>query len=147
MTKALFPLDGSDATYEAVERGLKLLGAAKDHQATFLVVVSKAFRDMPADAREHLEFDDEDELFVRDDEAKAVIAKATEIAKRAKFANVKGQVVVGKVKEAIIKESAKHDLLVMHALQEDEAAEKRRGSATEEIARRAGCSVLLVRPE
>ena len=143
--KALFPLDGSDETYAALERALKMLTPGKDHQATFLVVISKGLRDMPADAREHLEFDDEDELFVRDDEAKAVIARATQIAKQAKFLNVKGQTAVGKVKETIIKESAQHDLLVMHSLQRDEAAEKRRGSATEEIARQAACSVLLVR--
>ena len=144
--KALFPLDGSEATFEALERALAFLVPTQDHQATFLVVMSKALRDMPADAREHLEFDDEDELFLRDDEAKAVIKRATELAKKAKFANVKGQILVGKVKETIIQESAKHDLLVMHALAADEAAEKRRGSATEEIARHAACSVLLVRP-
>jgi nucleotide-binding universal stress UspA family protein len=143
--KLLFPLDGSEATYQALERGLQVFASVPKVSATFLVVMSKGLRDMPKEAREHLEFDDEDELFIRDDEAKAVVQRATEIAKRLKFKDAKGVVLTGKVKESIIAEAAKHDVLVMHALDRDERAEKRRGSALEEIARSAGCSVFLVR--
>src|SRR5687767_14947856 len=93
--KALFPLDGSDATYRALERGLQIIGADPKATVTLLVVMSKGLQEMPKEAREHLEFDDEDELFIRDDEAKAVIQKAQDIAKRLKIKDCKGHVLTG----------------------------------------------------
>lgn len=147
MVKALFPLDGSDATYAAVEKALKILGGNREASATFLVVLSKNVRDMPAEAREHLEFDDEDELFIREDEARTVLNRAIEIAKRVKFASAKGIAVAGKVREVVLAEARKHDLLVMHGLRRSERDDKRHGNMTEELARAAGCHVLLVRPD
>lgn len=143
--RLLFPLDGSEPTYRALEKGLQLIANDPKSTATLLVVMSRAFRDMPKEAREHLEFDDEDELFIRDDEANAVIQKGQEIAKKLKIQDCKGMILIGKPKETILSESKKHDVLVMHGLAKDEKAEKSRGSALEEIARNAPCSVLLVR--
>jgi nucleotide-binding universal stress UspA family protein len=143
--RLLFPLDGSAVTYAAVERTLAMFAAHPKASATFLVVISKALRDMPKEAREHLEYDDEDELFIRDDEAKAVLDKAAALAKKVKFPKSTGIVLAGKVKELILAESAKHDVLVMHHLEKDRRVEERRGSATEELARNAKCGVLLMR--
>lgn len=147
MVKALFPLDGSDVTFATVEKALRLLAGHKDAAATFLVVISKNLRDMPPEAREHLEYDDEDELFIRDDEAKAVLEKALAIAKKVKFANARGVALAGQVRNVVLSEAKKHDLLVMHALRRSEREDKQHGNMTEEIARASPCSVLLVRPE
>lgn len=143
--KVLAPLDGSDATYRALERGLSVLGPHPGLHLTLLVVMDKSVQDMPAEAREHLEFDDEDEIFVREDEARAVIQKAQSIASKHRVNQVRGQVVSGTVKETILAHAAKHDVLLMHALDGNPKAAKRRGAATEDLARAAGCSVLLVR--
>lgn len=143
-TRALFPLDGSAPTYEAVEGGLKRLADAKDAKATFLVVVSKQLRDMPEDAAEYLKYDDEDEVFIRDDEAQAVIDKALELAKKHKFKNASGKIVAGKVFDAILSEARQHDVLVMHRLDRAEFKEKIRGGILEKIARAAPCDVWLV---
>lgn len=145
--RALFLLDSSDSTYKAAEQGLRILGGTKDASATFLVVISKALCEMPAEAREYLEFNDEDEIFIRDDEAKAVLGRAAEIAKRRKFSKFQSLALVGKPMETIVRESAKHNLLVMHGLRRSEREDKRHGNVVEEIVRQAACDVLLVRSD
>ena len=142
--RLLFPLDGSDPTYQAVEGALRKAASLKDPEATFLVVMSKKLRDMPADAREHLEFDDEDELFIRDDEAKAVLQKAEAIAKKVKFPKASSKTVVGGVYDAILSEAKKHDVIVMHRMARDEFREHASGSILEKICRNAPCDVWLV---
>lgn len=142
--RALFPLDGSEATYRAVEGGLKRLADVKDAQATFLVVLDAKIQSMPQDAREYLEFDDEDEIFVRPDEAKAVLDKAAAIAKKLKFTKTTGKTVTGEVFKTVLAEAKAHDLLVMHRLDRDEVDEKRRGGVLERICRNAPCDVWLV---
>lgn len=142
--KALFPLDGSDATYSAVEGGIKILKDHKDSQATFLVVVSKHLREMPEEAVEHLKYDDEDELIIRDDEAQAVLKRAVEIAKLQQFARVNGKVIAGKVYDAILEEAKSHSVLVMHRLSRDERKEKIRGGITEKLCRNVPCDVWLI---
>lgn len=145
--RVLFPIDGSESTYKAVEQGLRIIGTSKGASATFLVVLSKALREMPPEAREYLEFDDEDEVFIRDDEAKAVLDRAAQIANQQKFSKFKTLALEGRPKETIVRESAKHDLLVMHAMRRSEREDRRHGNAIEEIARRAACDVLLVRTD
>lgn len=145
--RALFPLDGSEPTYRAVERGLQRLATVKDAQATFLVVLSKNLRDMPEEAVEHLKYDDEDEVFIRDDEAKAVLDKAAAIAKKFKLGKVTQKTLEGHVYDSILGETRQHDLLVMHALARDEVREKRRGGVLEKLCRNAACDVWLVRTD
>lgn len=142
--KALFPLDGSEQTFKAVETGLQVLSGVKDAQATFLVVISKKLRDMPASAREHLTDDDDDEVFIRDDEAQEVIDQAKAIAKKAKFAKVEGKIAIDDVKRAILAEAGKHHVLVMHRLDRDEKREHSHNSLTEALAREALCDVWLI---
>jgi nucleotide-binding universal stress UspA family protein len=142
-TRALFPLDGSEPTYQAVEGGLKRMAGLKDARATFLVVVDEALRKMPKDAREYLEFDDEDELFIRDDEAKSVLAKAETLAKKHKCKS-ESRIVSGRVFDAILAEAGKHDILVMHRLDREEHKEKARGGILEKLCRHAPCDVWLI---
>jgi nucleotide-binding universal stress UspA family protein len=144
MVKILFPIDGSEATYRAVDRALGILKPGKESPITFLCVLSKGLRDMPEDAREYLEFDDEDELFIRDDEAKAAIKKAEEIAKKHKVPTVVPLVREGRVTDMILDEAKRHDLLVMHGLRRDEKEDRKHGNMTEMIARAAGLDVLLI---
>lgn len=147
MPKILFPIDGSEATYDAVDRALKLLKPGKDSAVTFLCVLSKKLRDMPADAREYLEFDDEDELFLRPDEAKTALAKAEDIARKLKIPNVKSVILEGEVEDVIRGQCRTHDLLVMHGLRRDEKEDKAHDSLVEPLARKAGIDVLLTRTE
>lgn len=145
MVKVLFPVDGSEATYKAVDRALTILRPGKESSVTLLLVLSKGLREMPPEAREYLEFDDEDELFIRDDEAKAALRKAEEIAKARKVPNVRSVAREGKVKQVILDECGKHDLLVMHGLRRSEREDRRHGNMVEEIARQSGIDVLLIR--
>lgn len=145
--RALFPLDGSDETYRAVQAGLQKLATMKDAQATFLVVLNQKLKEMPEDAREYLTYDDEDELFLRDDEAKAVLKKAQDFAKKAKFSRTAERVAEGRVYDAILAEAKRHDVLVMHRLKREERREKASGSITEKLCRNAPCDVWLVQTE
>lgn len=148
MVKILFPIDGSEATYKTVERALGILKPGKESTVSFLCVLSKGLRDMPEDAREYLEYDDEDELFLRDDEAKAAIKKAEDIAKRLKVAAKTVPLVrEGRVTDVILAEAKKNDLLVMHGLRRDEKEDRKHGNMTEMITRAAGVDVLLVRTD
>lgn len=145
MVKILFPLDGSEATYKTVDRALAILKPDKASTVTFLCVMSKGLRDMPEDAREYLEFDDDDEIFVREDEAKAVIKKAEEIAKKQNVAaKLIPLVCEGRVTDMILAEAKKNDLLIMHGLRRDEKEDRKHGNMTELIARAAGIDVLLI---
>jgi len=144
MVKILFPIDGSEATYHTVERALKVLKPGKESTVTFLCVMSKGLRDMPEDAREYLEFDEEDELFLREDEARAAIKKAEDIAKKQQINGTKPLVREGRVTDVILEEAKKHDLLVMHGLRRDEKEDRKHGNMTEMIARAAGVDVLLI---
>jgi nucleotide-binding universal stress UspA family protein len=143
--RVLIPLDGSGATYEAVERGLAKLAGVKDAQALFFIVIAKNVKNMPPDAREYLEEDEDDELFLTEEEAGAAIEKAQAIAKRVRFARSSGKIVEGQPYDAILKEARSHDVLVMHALDRDEYAEKMRGGVLEKLCRNAPCDVWLVR--
>lgn len=142
--RVLFPLDGSEATYRAVEAGLKKLAAVKDAQATFYIVLAKNVKNMPPDAREYLEEDEEDEIFLTDEEAARVIEKAQAIAKKLKFPKTSGKIIEGTPYEAILQEARSHDVLVMHGLDRDEFAEKMRGGMLEKLCRKAPCDVWLV---
>lgn len=144
MVRILFPIDGSEATYRTVDRALQLLKPQKESSVTFLCVLSKGLRDMPEDAREYLEFDDEDEIFVRDDEAQAVLRKAEEIAKRHKVPAVASITRQGRVMSAILEEAKKHELLVMHGLRRDEKEDRKHGNMTEMLVRASGVDVLLI---
>jgi len=143
--RALFPLDGSQATFDAVERGLAKLASAKDAQATFFIVLAKNVKNMPPDAREYLEEDEEDELFLDEEEAARVIEKAQAIAKRVAFGKTAGKIVEGVPYDAILKEARSHDILVMHGLDRNEFEEKMRGGVLEKLCRNAPCDVWLVR--
>lgn len=145
--KALFPLDGSEETFRTVELGCQRLAAVKDARATFVVVISKNLRDMPEEAAEHLKYDDEDEVFIRDDEAQAVLQKAEAIAKKHKLAKPQSKVLVGKVMDAILAEAKSHDVLVMHRMDRVELKEKMRGGVLEKLCRSAPCDVWLVQTE
>lgn len=140
--RVLVPVDGSDATLRAIENGLPRL--ASPARVTLLVVRDQKFLDMPEDAREHLEWDDEDEIFLREDEANAALDKAAAKAEGRKGVKIHREVVTGDPLEEILKAAADHDVLVMHTMRRSERADKKERSLTEALARQAESDVLLV---
>lgn len=142
--RALFPLDGSESTLRAVERACARLATVKDAEAVFFVVLSKNVKNMPSDAREYLEDDETDELFVTEDEAAGVINKAKALAKKSRFTKTSGKIVEGSPYDAILREAEGYDLLVMHRLDRNESEEKQRGGVLEKICRASPCDVWLV---
>jgi nucleotide-binding universal stress UspA family protein len=141
----LCPLDGSQETFEAVKRGLPMLAGKDGLNVTFLVVMDAKILGMPESAREHLEFDDEDEIFLREDEARAVLKKAEGLAAKVKGVKAKSVTVKGHVFDEIMAAARSHDVLLMHGLDATETHEKASGAMTERLARQAECAVLLVR--
>lgn len=140
--KVLVPVDGSQATLRAIKNGLSRI--VMPARATFLLVMDKKLLDMPEEAREHLEWDDEDELFLREDEANAALDKAVAAAGKIKGLKIHREVVKADPLEAILKASRDHDVLLMHAMRRSERADRKTRSMTESIARQAECDVLLV---
>lgn len=140
--RVLVPVDGSEATLRAVGNGIKHI--ATPARVTFLVVMDKKFLDMPKDAREHLEWDDEDEIFLREDEANAALDAAVAKAEGVKGLKVHREVVKGDPLEEILTAARDHDILIMHAMRRSERADKKQRSLTEALARQAECDVLLV---
>lgn len=135
--RVLFPLDGSDESYACVEKALALLPAAGFH-ATLLVVLQD-FRGAPEDMVKQFEEDTQDEIFPTEDSALAVLRQATKCL-RERGAKTTLKLAKGNIRKEILAEAATHDLLVMHRLR---GRTSFGGAAA--LARKAGCSSLLVR--
>ena len=144
--RALFPLDGSEASYAALDRGLALLKAVPGLQVTLLNVMQEGF-ERPADpefVRETFDADEHDEVFPTRASSERALARGLEIArKHGVAARAKGE--FGRPHDEILKEAAHHDVLVMHALPQGGLLGTMKGGGTEKLARAAPCAVLLVR--
>jgi nucleotide-binding universal stress UspA family protein len=144
--RVLFPLDGSEVSYQALERGLAMLRGAPGLEVTLFNVMQEGFETAgdPQLVEETFEADEEDEIFPSEASSQRVLAKALAIAQKLGIAaKAKGE--MGKPHEEILREAAHHDLLVMHALGPGGLRGKLAGGGTEHLARHAPCSVLLVR--
>jgi nucleotide-binding universal stress UspA family protein len=145
--RALFPLDGSEASFQALDRGLALLKGLSHLEATVFNVMQEGFESAgdPAYVAETFEADEGDEVFPTEASSQRVLAKAIGIAKRHGL-QVKAKGEVGKPVEEILREAAHHDLLVLHALGPSNLRDALKGSRSEHLARHAPCHVLLVQP-
>lgn len=146
--RALFPLDGSDAGFLALERGLELLRGSPRLEVTLFNVRQEGFERTadPQYVAETFEADEADEVFPSEASSQRVLARGLDIARRIGVpAKAKGE--LGKYEEEILKEAAYHDVLVMHALGPSSLRDTLKGSAAEHLVRTAPCSVLLVRPK
>ena len=141
MVRILVPLDGSERSIAAMEKGLAQLQAPK-LQVTLLVVTQGGFEGAGADRVEEFEQDEKDEIFPTDASSLAVLHDAQKRLRRLGIA-CKVKTLQGKVREEILKESVQHDILLMHALDPKRLRPRLRMSSTLWLARHAKCSVLL----
>ena len=138
--KVLFPLDGSERAYQAMEAALELLKGSTV-QATLLVVLQD-FTGAPEDMVKAFEDDTEDEVFPTQESAIVVLKQATKRMRR-KGLEMKLKMAQGDIVKQVIAESKAHDLLVMHS----QRPTKRfllRSSRTKKIVRGSECNVLLM---
>lgn len=125
-----------------MENGLRLLHGA-DLDVTLFVVQSGGFENAPPDLVEEFDDDEDDEIFPTEESCERMLDDARKRC-RALGVDATCKIASGRKVKAILQEAAHHDLIVMHELSRNELAEKLRMSATESIARKVGCSVLLV---
>jgi nucleotide-binding universal stress UspA family protein len=138
--RVLFPLDGSEPAYNAMEKALRMLPPSSTIRATVLVVMQD-FKGAPEDMVKIFEADTDDEVFPTKDSANQVFVEMKRrVGKMGP--KVKFKVATGNVKDEILTEAAEHDILVMHST--SRGGSRARGS--HKLARKASCAVLLVRP-
>lgn len=144
---ALVPLDGSEQTENALRHAVALLAGMKT-QATvrLLTVVDAGFEDIPAELREAIDLDEDDEVYENVIAANPALDRATDIVKSAGL-GLERIVRKGKPYDVILDEAARVEMLIMHRLAKSELKEKLRGSMTERLTRNAPCHVLLVRED
>jgi nucleotide-binding universal stress UspA family protein len=138
--RVLFPLDGSERSFESMEAALDLLQASQV-KATLLVVLQD-FKGAPEEMVQEFEDDTEDEIFPTEESAVVVLRQATKRMRR-KGLEMKLKMGKGNIVKEIVAESGNHDLLVMHSTR----STKRfllRSSRTKQIIRGAKCNVLLM---
>jgi nucleotide-binding universal stress UspA family protein len=138
--RVLFPLDGSERGYAAMEGALDLLQASQV-QATLLVVLTD-FKGAPPDLVQQFEEDTEDEIFPTEDSAVVVLRQATQRLRR-KGLEMTLKVAKGDLVKEIAAESAHYDLLVMHSGRATQRF-RLRSRRTKAIVRAAKCNVLLM---
>ncbi|MBI4393656.1 MAG: universal stress protein [Euryarchaeota archaeon] len=144
--RLLFPLDGSERSFAAMERALILFKATPGLQVTLFNVMQKGFETAPETTVEEFDEDEGDEIFPTEDSSLRMLAKAQAVCKKHGVA-ANEKAVKGKVADEIIRETASHDVIVMHSLDRKGFGEVLRGSKTEHIARSAKCLVLLSRED
>jgi nucleotide-binding universal stress UspA family protein len=139
--KVLVPLDGSERSMQAMERGLKLLKTSNP-EVTLLCVQSEGMDKVDEDRRAEYENDPDDEIFATDAEANGML-----IGAKARCAAigvpVDTKVVEGKYLELILAQGRKFDLVLMHSLQKEQLLEKLHMGGAEYLVRRLETAVLL----
>lgn len=138
--RILFPLDGSEPAYQAMEKALRVIPHNTAVETTVLVVLQD-FKGAPADLVRMFEEDHDDEVFPTEDSAREVFREMRRrvgtLAADATF-----RLAHGKAHREILAAARDHDLLVMHATTRGGLLS--RGS--HRLARRSPCDVLLIRP-
>jgi len=141
--RVLVPLDGSDVTFQALDRALAMLRGTPGLRLTLFNVVAEGFDDANEDMVERFDEDEDDEVFPTEEAGRRMLKEAEAICRRHDVQAVT-QVVKGKVVQSILDACSGHDMLVMHSLGRSQLRSTLRGSQTEKLARQAGVSVLLV---
>lgn len=137
--KVLFPLDGSERAFAAMEKALDVLHGSQV-QATLLVVMQD-FTGAPEEMVKQFEDDTEDEVFPNEQSAIVVLKQATRRMRR-KGLEMKLKMAQGDIVRNVIEESRGHDLLVMHSKRA--TGFQLRSSRTKKIIRGAQCNILLM---
>ncbi len=132
-------MDGSERSLACMDKALQML-QTPGLEATILVVRQAGFEHAPEDLIKQFEDDEEDEIFPTEASTLQVLRMASKRCRK-HGVQIKFKTVKGNVTKEIIKETASHDLIVMHG-----AAGRWGGlaSRTGKILRKSKCSVLLV---
>jgi nucleotide-binding universal stress UspA family protein len=141
MVRVLVPLDGSERSFAAMERGLAPLRDSR-LEVTLFVVMHKGFEKAGQDRVEQFERDEHDEIFPTEASSLAALHDAQA---RLKKLGIRSSIktVRGRVRHEIFKESAHHDVVLMHRLGPSRLLPRLRMSSTLWLARHAKCAVLL----
>ena len=142
MTRVLFPLDGSERSFRAMDKALDVLKGAPA-QVTILVVRQEGFDHAPPEVIEKFEADMEDEIFPTEQSAVEVFRHATARVRK-RGIQLRLKIVKGSVMREIVNETRNHDLMVMHSMAKWGKLARFKRTRTEPIARRSHCSVMLV---
>ncbi len=145
MARILFPLDGTDDSYDAIDAGLRAL-APGPHDVTLLAVRMDGVDGAPPDLVRIWEEDHDDRLLPTDHACLEVLEEG---ARRCTPHGVEPRLLEreGKVIDEIVSESQDHDVLVMHALGPSRLHDRLHFSQGGRLVRKAGCHVLLVRTD
>lgn len=138
--KVLFPLDGSERAFKAMEQALDVLKGIPV-QATLLVVMQN-FEGASEDMVKAFEDDTEDEVFPTPQSTAVVFKQAAQRMKR-KGVTMNLEVARGNIVQEIIDASAQHDLMVIHSTRAT-SRWRRRSGRTKKILRESACNVLLM---
>lgn len=142
--KALFPLDGSEASYRAFRRGLEMLKGHGSLRAVAFNVRQPGFDGASEDAVQRFDEDEHDEVFPTLASSERCLARAKEIAGELGL-SIDTKSAVGVPYETILEESKGYDVIVIHALSKSNLRDLLRGSTSEKLVRNAPTSVLVVR--
>lgn len=142
--RVLFPTDGSEQTEASFENFLRLFRGAGPLEITVLCVQQTGFdRGADPESVQAFDQDERDEVFPTRASGERAIARCQDIAARHER-EVVPKVLSGNHRKVILEEAARHQLLVMHEMSGSNLKDMLSGSATEHLARRAPCAVLLV---
>lgn len=141
--KVLFPLDGSERSFQAMEKALVLLKGMK-MDATLFVVMQEGFEKAGDDRIEDFDADEGDEIFPNVASCERMLDEAEARCKALGLKHPGRKIGKGRVPQAIIDEAPNHDLMVLHDLDKKGLLEKLRLSNTEKVARQSRVNVLLV---
>lgn len=146
--RVLVPVDGSEETYTALERGLGQLREVPGLEVTLLNVRQEGFEaaNDPQYIEETYEADEDDEVFPSEAASQRALERAEAIASAAGL-EVASRLEKGNYRKIILELAAEHDVLLMHGLRKSNLKDALKGSATEKLARQAPCTVMLVRTE
>lgn len=144
--RVLVPLDGSEPSFAALDRGLALLKGTPKLQVMVFNVMQEGFEAAgdPQLIEETFEKDATGEVFPSEASSQRVLARGIEVAKRHGLqVTAKGE--TGRFLDEILREAAHHDVLLLHAMSGSNLRDALKGSHTEHLVRHAPCSVLLVK--
>lgn len=144
--RVLAPIDGSELTWKCFERGLALLTGRPGLVVTALNVRQPGFDGAREDTVEAFDTDEHDEIFPNLAASERVLLRAVELGK-ALGVQVEPLSAEGTHYDVILQEAKNHDVLMMHRLSKSSFRDTVKGSRTEDLARNAGVSILLVSHE
>lgn len=140
----LFPVDGSEASYRALRKGLQLLGGHPTLRAVALNVRPEGLQGAPEDAVRRFDGDEEEGGFPSEAASHRMLERAEAIANDVGVP-LETKSGVGRPLETILAEARDYDVVAIHALSKSSVLDFLKGSGSGKLVRHAPASVLVVR--